>query len=213
MGKKINTISFRLGVNKTWNSKWFAGKKDFKVLLHEDLKIRKLVQEKARSAGIHKIDILREADKITINLIVGKPGVVIGRGGKDIEIMKAEVNKLIKKPVQINIQEVQNAYLSAALVVQNVIEALEKRVLPKVIMAQQLDKINAAGAIGAKIAISGIGKKKQVGTEKKVVGRVPLTTIRSNIDFAAGEARNKIEDNRKMGVKVWIYLGEKMGYE
>lgn len=213
MGKKINTTGFRLGVNKTWNSKWFAGKKDYSTVLHEDIKIRTAIRKKAKSAGVHKIDIIRESDKVTINLVVGKPGVVIGRAGKDIEILKAEVSKLISRPVQINIQEVPNPYLSSALVVQNISEAIDKRVMPKVIMAQQIEKIMSAGALGAKILINGIGKKKQVGEEKRVAGRVPLTTLRADIDYASGEARNKNEDNRKMGIKVWIYLGEKLGTE
>lgn len=213
MGQKIDTNGFRIGVNKPWNSKWYASKKDYSHLVHQDSKIRSLIRAKAKNAGIHRIEIVRESDKVTINLIVGKPGVVIGRAGKDIEILKADVSKVIAQPVQINIQEVPNAYLSSALIVQNVIEALEKRVLPKVIMAQQIEKIQSAGALGSKIWISGIGRNKQVGTEKKEAGRVPLTTLRADIDYAKGEAQIKAAGERKMGVKVWIYLGEKMGYE
>ncbi|MEI7603743.1 MAG: 30S ribosomal protein S3 [bacterium] len=213
MGNKINANGFRISVNKGWNSRWFATTKDYKTLVHEDIKVRKVITDKIKNAGIHRIEIVRSSDKVIINLTVGKPGVVIGRAGKDIEVLKAEVAALIGKPVQINIHEVQNPYLSSALVVQNIIEALEKRVLPKVIMAQQLEKVNSAGALGVKIWVSGIGKNKQVGTEKKEAGRVPLTTLRANIDFAMGEAQIKAASERKMGVKVWIYLGEKLGYE
>lgn len=213
MGNKINANGFRISVNKGWNSRWFATTKDYKTLVHEDIKVRKVITDKIKNAGIHRIEIVRSSDKVIINLTVGKPGVVIGRAGKDIEVLKAEVAALIGKPVQINIHEVQNPYLSSALVVQNIIDALEKRVLPKVIMAQQLEKVNSAGALGVKIWVSGIGKNKQVGTEKKEAGRVPLTTLRANIDFAMGEAQIKAASERKMGVKVWIYLGEKLGYE
>ena len=213
MGKKVNPHSFRLGVNKAWNSKWYSPKKGYATMIHADMNIRNLITKKAKSAGVDKIEIVREADKLTVNLTVGKPGIVIGRAGKDVDALKADLAKLVGKPVNINILEVANPYLSATLVAQNIAEAMEKRILPKVIMSQQIEKIMSAGALGAKIMISGLGKKKQVGSEKKEAGRVPLSTIRANIDYAKYEAKNLNEDNRKAGIRVWINLGEKMGFE
>lgn len=213
MGNKISATGFRIGVNKGWNSKWYASNKMYKEIVHEDIKIREMVMSKVKAAGVHKIEITRASDKLTITLTVGKPGVVIGRGGKDVEVLKAMLSKLLGKPVHIATQEVANPYLSSALIVQNIVEALEKRVMPKVIMSQQIEKIQSAGALGAKIWIAGIGRNKQVGTEKKDFGRVPLTTLRADIDYAHGEAQVKASGERRMGVKVWIYLGEKMGFE
>ena len=211
MAQKINPVGLRLGINKTWASQWYAPKSEYSKLLHEDLKIRNLITKKIRSAGIDRIEIRRNQTILNIDIYVGRPGIVIGRGGSGIEQLKKDLVDAIGKQVKIDIHEVKQPLLSAALVCQTVVEGLEKKVSPKILMSQQIEKVGAAGAKGARIWIAGIGPKKQTRTLKVELkgGSVPLTTLRADIDYAKSDAQAIGYNQPRLGVKVWIYKGEK----
>uniref|UniRef100_A0A7C5UR92 Small ribosomal subunit protein uS3 n=1 Tax=candidate division CPR3 bacterium TaxID=2268181 RepID=A0A7C5UR92_UNCC3 len=210
MGHKTSPISGRIGINKSWLSFWMSDKKNYSKWLHQDIEARRVIEEAASHAGIDKIEIKRIASKISVDIYVGRPGVVIGRGGKGIDSLRKSLEKVFQaKEIELNIHEVANPYLSARIVAQNVAEALKKGINPTMIMTQQLEKIKAAGAKGAKIWISGFGPIKQARTLKKEMegGSVPLTTLRADIDYAQLNVLTRV---RLMGVKVWIYKGEKV---
>lgn len=211
MGQKIHPIGFRLGINKTWSSQWYAPKGEYSKLLSEDIKIRQLIIKKIKAAGIDRIEISRNQAAVNLDIFVGRPGIVIGRGGSGIEQLKKDLVTAINKNVKIDIHEVKQPYLSAHLVCSSVVEGLEKKISPKALLSQQIEKISAAGAKGAKIWISGIGPKKQTRTLKIELkgGSVPLTTLRADIDYAGLPAQAVGVNQVKLGVKVWIYRGEK----
>jgi len=199
----------RLGVNDTWRSRWFAGKKEYSKMLHQDRKAREYITGIARHAGIDRININRTANKIAVDLYVGRPGVVIGRGGKGVDDLKKGLGKIFdEKMVELEIHEVQ-PFLSSSIVAYNIGEAMRRGTSPNVIMSQQLEKIKATPAKGARIWIAGYGPIKQARTLKKEFGSIPLTTLRADIDFAKYAVLTK---ERLMGIKVWIYKGEKIGY-
>lgn len=209
MGQKTSATSMRIGVNQTWRSRWFADKKQYSKMAHQDRKARGLITEVAKHAGIDRIEINRTANKIAVDLYVGRPGVVIGRGGKGVDDLKKGLGKIFdEKMVELEIHEVQ-PFLSSAIVAYNIGEAMRKGTSPNVIMAQQLEKIKATPAKGARIWIAGYGPIKQARTLKKEFGSIPLTTLRAEIDFAKNAVLTK---ERLMGIKVWIYKGEKVGY-
>lgn len=209
MGQKISATAMRLNINDTWRSLWYADKKKYAQMVHQDRKAREYIYSVAKSAGIDRIDIKRTASKIAIDLYVGRPGVVIGRGGKGVDDLKKGLGKVFgEKMIDLDIHEVQ-PFLSSAIVAYNIGEAMKKGTRPNVIMAQQLEKIKATTAKGARIWIAGFGPIKQARTLKKEFGSIPLTTLRADIDFAKNAVLTK---ERLMGIKVWIYKGEKTGY-
>ena len=207
MGQKVNPHGLRVGVIKDWDSRWFTtDKKEFGALLLEDHNIRKFLKNKLYSAGVAKIEIERSANKIKLDLHVAKPGVVIGRAGAGIEALKAELEKMTKKNIIVNIVEVKAIDKNAQLVAENIALAIERRVAFRRAMKQAVQRALKAGAKGIKVAASGrLGGAEMARTEGYSEGNVPLQTLRSDIDYGFAEADTTYG---KIGIKVWICNGE-----
>ena len=206
MGQKMDPNGLRLGIIKDWNSKWYADSKNFADYLVEDYKIRKYIDKKLHVAGISKIEIERTAKFVKINVYTAKPGLIIGKGGNLAEALKAELEKMINKQVNLNIVEVSNIDLDAKLVAENIAMQLEKRISFRRAMKQCMQKTMKAGALGIKTAVSGrLGGADMARTEFYKEGTIPLQTLRADIDYGFAEADTT---KRKIGVKVWIYKGE-----
>ena len=206
MGQKVSPIGFRMGVNKTWESKWFASNKDFANFLQSDEKIRKYLSKRLKEAAVSSILINRNQKKTEVIINTAKPGVVIGHGGDEIEKLKKELNKLVNEEIQISIMEVKNPDLDAALVAQSIATAIENRVSFRVAQKRAIRNTMKAGAKGIKTSVSGrLGGADIARSEGYSEGNIPLHTIRANIDYANKEADTAFG---KIGVKVWIYKGE-----
>ena len=206
MGQKVSPVGLRIGVNKTWESKWYAGNKDFAKYLDNDVKIRKFLSKKLKDAAVSSILIERTSNKTEIIINTAKPGVVIGHGGDDIEKLKSELNKLVKEDVQISIMEVKKPDLDAALVAESIAHQIENRVSFRIAQKRAIRNAMKAGAKGIKTAVSGrLGGADMARTEHYVEGNVPLHTLRADVDYAHKEADTTYG---KIGVKVWIYKGE-----
>ena len=207
MGQKVNPHGLRVGVIKDWDSRWFTtDKKEFGALLLEDHNIRKFLKNKLYSAGVAKIEIERSANKVKLDLHVAKPGVVIGRAGAGIEALKAELEKMTKKNIIVNIVEVRAIDKNAQLVAENIALAIERRVAFRRAMKQAVQRALKAGAKGIKVAASGrLGGAEMARTEGYSEGNVPLQTLRSDIDYGFAEADTTYG---KIGIKVWICHGE-----
>ena len=206
MGQKMDPNGLRVGVIKDWNSKWYADSKNFADYLVEDYKIRKYIDKKLHVAGISKIEIERTAKFVKINVYTAKPGLIIGKGGNLAEALKAELEKMINKQVNLNIVEVSNIDLDAKLVAENIAMQLEKRISFRRAMKQCMQKTMKAGALGIKTAVSGrLGGADMARTEFYKEGTIPLQTLRADIDYGFAEADTTYG---KIGVKVWIYKGE-----
>ena len=206
MGQKVSPIGFRMGVNKTWESKWFASNKDFANFLQSDEKIRKYLSKRLKEAAVSSILINRNQKKIEVIINTAKPGVVIGHGGDEIEKLKKELNKLVNEEIQISIMEVKNPDLDAALVAQSIATAIENRVSFRVAQKRAIRNTMKAGAKGIKTSVSGrLGGADIARSEGYSEGNIPLHTIRANIDYANKEADTAFG---KIGVKVWIYKGK-----
>lgn len=209
MGQKVNPISFRLGIMYGWNSKWFS-KRNYQEFLRQDLTIRKYVKNRLKDAGIAKIEIERSGNNINIIIMAAKPGVVIGRGGQGIEELKKAIkDKFLdtKTSVKLNIQEVANPNTNAELIIQGMTADLEKRMPFRRIMKQALMRIEKAGALGAKVICSGRLNGSEIARREMLAwGKLPLHTLRADVDYSRGAA---LTTYGKVGVKVWIYKGEK----
>ena len=207
MGQKVNPHGLRVGVIKDWDSRWFTtDKKEFGALLLEDHNIRKFLKNKLYSAGVAKIEIERSANKIKLDLHVAKPGVVIGRAGAGIEALKAELEKMTKKNVIVNIVEVRSIDKNAQLVAENIALAIERRVAFRRAMKQAIQRALKSGAKGIKVSASGrLGGAEMARTEGYSEGNVPLQTLRSDIDYGFAEADTTYG---KIGIKVWVCNGE-----
>ena len=206
MGQKVHPNGLRVGVIKDWNSKWYADDKNFGDYLVEDYKIRKYVKSKLFVSGISKIEIERTAKFVRVNVYTAKPGLVIGKGGNLAETLKAELQKMIGKDVNLNIVEVKNIDLDAQLVAENICNQLERRISFRRAMKQAMQKTMKAGALGIKTSVSGrLGGADMARTEFYKEGTIPLQTIRADIDYGFYEADTTYG---KIGVKVWIYKGE-----
>ena len=207
MGQKVNPHGLRVGVIKDWDSRWFTtDKKEFGALLLEDHNIRKFLKNKLYSAGVAKIEIQRSANKIKLDLHVAKPGVVIGRAGAGIEALKAELEKMTKKNIIVNIVEVKAIDKNAQPVAANIALARERRVAFRRHTTQAVQRALKAGAKGIKVAASGrLGGAEMARTEGYSEGNVPLQTLRSDIDYGFAEADTSYG---KIGIKVWICNGE-----
>lgn len=205
MGQKINPTGLRVGVIKDWEAKWYA-ENDFADLLHEDLKIRKYIDENLKDAAVSQVIIERAANRVNIALHTGKPGMVIGKGGSEIEKLREALVKLTGKRVHINVIEVKNIDLDAKLVAENIARQLENRVSFRRAQKQAIQRTMRAGAKGIKTSVSGrLGGADIARAEGYNEGTVPLHTLRADIDFANEEADTTYG---KLGVKVWIYRGE-----
>lgn len=205
MGQKTHPIGFRLGVNKTWDSRWFA-KKDYAGLLHEDIKLRQFIREKLSSAGIAKVEIERAASKVKINVHTARPGIVIGKKGAGVETLKGDLQRLSKNEVFLNIIEVKKPEANAQLIAENVAGQLEKRVAFRRAMKKCMTSAFKQGIKGIKIRVSGrLGGAEIARTEWYSEDSVPLHTLRANIDYGTAEARTTYG---QIGVKAWVYHGE-----
>ena len=206
MGQKVHPNGIRVGVIKDWNSKWYADSKNFADYLVEDHKIREYVKKKLFISGISKIEIERTAKFVKVNVYTAKPGLVIGKGGNLSEALKAELEKMINKEVNLNIVEVKNIDTDAQLVAEGIANQLERRISFRRAMKQCMQKAMKAGALGIKTAVSGrLGGADMARTEFYKEGTIPLQTLRADIDYGFYEADTTYG---KIGVKVWIYKGE-----
>ncbi|MCP4715580.1 MAG: 30S ribosomal protein S3 [Deltaproteobacteria bacterium] len=205
MGQKVHPTGFRLGVIRTWNSRWYAVK-DYGKLLHEDLKIKKFVKDRLFHAGVSDIDVERAANKLRINITAARPGIIIGKKGSEIEKLKAEVQKMTDRDVFINISEVERPEVDAQLVAENVCQQLVKRIAFRRAMKRSVGSAMKFGARGIKISCSGrLGGAEMARREWYREGRVPLQTLRADINYGFSEAKTTYGI---IGVKVWIYKGE-----
>ena len=204
MGQKVNPHGLRVGVIKDWDSTWYA-EKDFADCLVEDHQIREFLKKKLYNAGVSRIEIAR-SDKIRVRIHVAKPGVVIGKGGAEIEKLKKEVNKLIGKEVVIDVAEIKRTEKDAQLVAENIAQQLENRVSFRRAMKSAISRSMKAGVLGIKTSASGrLGGADMARTEFYSEGTIPLQTLRADIDYGFAEANTTYG---KVGVKVWIYKGE-----
>lgn len=209
MGQKVNPHGFRVGVINDWNARWIAKKSNFADNIVEDDKIRKFIKKEYYAAGISKIEIERAVNKVSVNIYTGRPGVLIGKGGTGVEVIKAQMKKLTGKDIIINIIEVKRTDVDAQLVAENVAAQLEKRVSFRRAMKQSIGRSMKAGAKGIKLMCSGrLGGAEIARTEQYHEGSIPLQTIRADIDYGFAEAHTTYG---RIGVKAWIYKGEKLG--
>ena len=206
MGQKINPIGFRLAVNKSWSSKWYATPKDFPSMLREDLEVRGYIKNKLKNAAVSRIVIERPAKNAKITIHSARPGIIIGKKGGDIEILKNEVNKILKVPVHLNIDEVRKPEIDAQLVSDSISQQLEKRVMFRRAMKRAMQNAMRLGAKGIKIMSSGRLNGIEIArTEWYREGRVPLHTLNADIDYGFSEAQTTYGI---IGIKVWIYKGD-----
>ncbi|WP_226671050.1 30S ribosomal protein S3 [Metabacillus litoralis] len=205
MGQKVNPVGLRIGVIRDWESKWFAGK-DYSTLLHEDIKIREYVTKRLSDASVSKIEIERAANRVNITIHTAKPGMVIGKGGTEVEALRKALNQLTGKRVHINILEIKKADLDAKLVAENIARQLENRISFRRAQKQTIQRAMRSGAQGIKTQVSGrLGGADIARAEHYSEGTVPLHTLRADIDYGTAEADTTYG---KLGVKVWIYRGE-----
>ena len=206
MGQKVNPHGLRVGVIKDWDSRWYASDEKVGDLIVEDQKIRKYLKKTLYGAGVPKIEIERNSDTVTIYLHCARPGVVIGKGGEQIEQYRLAVEKLIGKKVKLNIVEVRNPDMNAQLVAENIAQQLEKRISHRRAMKNAMGRAMRAGAKGVKVCCSGrLGGREIAGVEHYHEGTIPLQTIRADIEYGFAEAATTFG---RIGVKVWIYKGE-----
>jgi len=206
MGQKVHPHGLRVGIIKDWDSRWYANSKDFGDSIVEDFKIRKFLKNKLFAAGISRIEIEKKANKVNVFIHTAKPGIIIGKGGTEIEKLKAKVSKLVGKDVNVNIVEIKNPDLDAQLAAENIAAQLERRISFRKAMKQVMGRAMKSGAKGIKTNCSGrLGGAEIARTEHYAEGTIPLQTIRADIDYGFAEANTTYG---KIGVKVWIYKGE-----
>jgi len=204
MGQKVNPIGFRLSVRRDWKSRWYASKKEFPALIAEDYKIRKFLEEKLRYASVPNISIERASNRVRVKIFTARPGFVIGRKGQELDKLKEELAKLVGRDVIVDVQEVKKPELVAQLVAANVALQLERRISFRRAMKKTVQTTMALGADGIRIQCSGrLGGAEIARTEQQRAGRVPLHTLRENIDYGFAEARTVYGI---IGVKCWICL-------
>ncbi len=206
MGQKVSPVGLRVGVNKEWQSKWYS-EKDFATYLHEDIKIRKLLNSKLKDAVISKIDIEKTKDNVIVNVIAARPGIIIGQDGKTVETLTKEITKIVNgKNVKLNVVEVENPDLDAKVISRWIAEQLENRASFRTAQKKAMQRVMKAGAKGVKTLVSGrLGGADIARSEGYSDGIVPLHTIRADIDYAVSEAHTTYG---RLGVKVWICRGE-----
>ncbi len=207
MGQKTHPYGFRLGYNKGWKSRWFA-KKEYADLLHEDVVLRKQLKDRLRSAGVDAIEIERAANKLVVRIYTARPGIIIGRKGSEIDKLKNEVQKRTNREVHIDIQEVHRPELDAQLVAESIALQLEKRVAFRRAMRKAVDSALRFGCKGIKVRVAGRLNGAEIARKEWYLqGRLPLQTLRANIDFGTAEAHTTYG---VIGVKCWVYQGEKI---
>ncbi|MCI9585220.1 MAG: 30S ribosomal protein S3 [Bacilli bacterium] len=206
MGQKVSPVGLRIGINKGWESNWYAEGKDFAKNLNSDYKIRKFLEKKLKDAAVSSILIERTADKTEVIINTAKPGVVIGHGGDEIEKLKKELSKIVKEEIHISIKEIKNPNMVAALVAENIAHQIENRVSFRVAQKKAIRNVMKSGAKGIKTLVSGRLNGVEIArSEGYTEGTIPLHTLRADVDYSAKEADTTYG---KIGVKVWIYKGE-----
>lgn len=211
MGKKVNPKILRIGIIKNWPSLWYASDKKYIDNVKQDVNIRKYLLKNFKEAGVEKVEISRSVGNISINIYTAKPGIIIGRGGNGIEELKKKIHRTFLKnfrpqEINLNVKEVARANLSAQILVQAISIDLEKRIPFRKVLKQTMSRIERAGALGAKIIVAGRLNGAEIARSEKVVyGKVPLHTLRADIDYARGAANTTYGT---IGIKVWIYKGE-----
>jgi small subunit ribosomal protein S3 len=209
MGQKINPTGFRLAVSRNWNSRWFATGDDFSRMLGEDLRVREYLKKRLRSASVGRILIERPAKNARITIYSARPGVVIGKKGEDIEALKAELQKMLGVPVHVNIDEIRKPEVDAQLIADSITQQLEKRIMFRRAMKRAMQNAVRLGAQGIKIMSSGRLNGAEIArVEWYREGRVPLHTLRADIDYGVSEAKTTYG---VIGVKVWVYKGDTLG--
>lgn len=208
MGQKVNPRGFRVGIIETWQSRWFAGR-EFGRYLDEDIKLRKHVKDQLYAAGISRIEIERAASRVKVNIFSAKPGLVIGKKGKDIDDLRQQLRNLVKRDISLNIIEVRKPDSDAQLVAENIAFQLMRRVNFRRAAKDAIGRAMRSGAEGVKITVSGRLNGAEIArTEKYKEGRIPLHTLRADIDYGLAEAQTTYG---LIGVKVWVFKGEKYG--
>ena len=211
MGHKVNPIGLRLGINRTWDSRWFAGRKNYADLLHEDIALRKYLTKRLRQAGVSRIVIERPAKRARITIYSARPGVVIGKKGSDIEKLRQDLSKMTGTDVALNIVEIRKPEIDAKLVAENIAQQLERRVAFRRAMKRAVQSAMRLGAQGIRINCAGrLGGAEIARTEWYREGRVPLHTLRADIDY--GEA-TAFTTYGTCGVKVWVFKGEILAHD
>ena len=206
MGQKTHPIGLRLGIVKTWNSKWFASKANYRLFLHEDLKIREYIKRQLGHASIASVDIERTANKVTVIIHTARPGIIIGKKGAEVETLKRNLQQRINRDVYIKIQEVRRADLNAQLVAEGVASQLIRRIAFRRAMKKAVQNAMKLGAQGIRISCSGrLGGAEMARREWYREGRVPLHTLRADIDYGCHQTRTTYG---AIGIKVWIYHGD-----
>lgn len=206
MGQKTHPIGFRLGITKDWNSRWFAEGEDYRKFLHEDLKLRDYIKDKLGHAAIAKTEIERRANKVDVTIHTARPGIIIGKKGAEVEVLKKELQQMFGRDVYIKIQEVRRADVDAQLVAENVANQLVRRIAFRRAMKKAVNNAMKLGVKGIRIASAGrLGGAEMSRREWYREGRVPLHTLRADIDYGFAEARTTYG---VIGIKVWIYHGD-----
>ena len=206
MGQKVHPTGIRLGIVKDWNSRWYAESRDYPVFLHQDLVVREYLKSKLAHASVSKIQINRPANNAQITIHTARPGIVIGKKGEDIDVLRHEISKIIGVPVQLSVEEIRKPELDAQLVAEGVAQQLEKRIMYRRAMKRAVTNTMRLGAEGIKINIAGRLNGAEIArTEWYREGRVPLHTLRADIDYATSEANTTYGI---IGIKVWIFKGE-----
>ncbi len=206
MGQKVHPAGFRLGFTKTWSAKWYAGSRQYGILLKEDIAIRNSIRARLRDAAIAKIDIERSTNQVTVTIQTAKPGVVIGKGGAKVEELRQVLGKTTGKAVKVNIFEIRYPELDATLIAENVAQQLERRVSFRKVLKQTVSRAMKSGAKGVRVAVAGrLGGAEMSRREWEREGRVPLHTLRADIEFGRAIAKTTFGT---IGVKAWIYRGD-----
>lgn len=206
MGQKVNPIGIRLGINRTWDSVWYDEKKQYSANLHEDIRIKKFVSKEKKNAGIAKVTIERFPDRVNVNINAARPGVLIGKKGADIEDLKNQLQKLASKTVYINIVEVKKPEKNSKLIAEQIASQIESRFPYRRAVKQAITNAMRSGALGIKVMVSGrLNNAEMARTESFKEGRIPLHTLRADIDYGVAEALTSFG---LIGVKVWLYNGD-----
>lgn len=209
MGQKVNPVGIRLGIVKQWSSRWYSSMKDFSNTLYADIKVREFLKSRLAQAGVSRIQIDRPAKNARVTVLAAKPGVILGKSGRDVENLRNEVGNIVKVPVHVTIEEVRKPEIDARLVAEAVAQQLVKRIMFRRAMKRAVTTALRAGALGIKISLSGrLGGSEIARTEWYREGRVPLQTFRADVDYALAEAMTTYG---VIGVKVWIFKGEIIG--
>ncbi|MCH2459174.1 30S ribosomal protein S3 [Henriciella barbarensis] len=211
MGQKINPVGFRLGVNRTWDSRWYADTADYGRLVHEDLKIRNTIKRELKQAGISRIVIERPHKKCIVTIHTARPGLVIGKKGADIEVLRKKLSKMTEDEVRVNLVEIRKPEIDATLVAEDIARQLERRGSFRRAMKRSIQNSMRLGALGVRIMVAGrLGGAEIARTEQYAEGSVPLHTLRADIDYGTAEAETTYGI---IGIKVWIYKGEIMEHD